>query len=426
MELISIVLKVLCIFLYIFNIAPLLSFFTFCLLQQSARNILSIGNASKPNGIANQISNWYLNLKKHRQAKNSSGLLLHHISEEVALYYAIFIRFIGVNIGQKYTRLNKNSPIPSSDTPVLTFLYPKIAFKQAPASTPTPTPTPTASPHKHDKAKKQEYTRINHNLITKRGFAEHFIFMVYQNDYAHTNQKKDFSSFEVTLQLGNCFRLKVNLNTQILYALSFWIASLWYLPIASIPAAANFSWISILSYPINWFSAQTALFKVSQIGFLFLTYTAAKTEDFLIFFFGHDPKSANSHLMSLDFSGQHILYSVGTILVNIIANGLFFLSLFALSVTPVNLLSLLGTRVSIALVLVTLIDRMYYLAQENGLTNTIPITTCATKREKPDVNLGDTIYLPSTQGFAVPKAISRTIQSLHCATHKLCHPELFA
>lgn len=420
MEPISIVLKVLCISLYIFNIAPLLSFFTFCLLQQSARNVLSIGNASKPNGIANQISNWYLNLKKHRQTKKSSGLLLHDISEEAALYYAIFIRFIGINIGQKYTRQKYNAPIPSSDTPVLTFLYPKTAFKQAPA------PIPTASPHKHDKAKKQESKPTSRSPITKIGFAEHFIFMVYQNDYAETKQKKAFSSFEVTLQLGNCFRLKVNLNTQILYALSFWIASLWYLPIASIPAAANFSWISILSYPINWFSAQTALFKVSQIGFLFLTYTAAKTEDFLIFFFGHDPKSANSHLMSLDFSGQHILYSVGTILVNIIANGLFFLSLFALSVTPVNLLSLLGTRVTIALVLVTLIDRMYYLAQENGMTNTIPITTCATKREKRDVCLDDTIYLPSTQGFAVPKAISRTIQSLHCATHKLCHPELFS
>ena len=112
MEPISIVLKVLCISLYIFNIAPLLSFFTFCLLQQSARNVLSIGNASKPNGIANQISNWYLNLKKHRQTKESSGLLLHDISEEAALYYAIFIRFIGIDIGRKYARPKDNAPIP--------------------------------------------------------------------------------------------------------------------------------------------------------------------------------------------------------------------------------------------------------------------------------------------------------------------------
>lgn len=399
MDFVSLALKVLCIALYIFNIAPLLSFLTFCLLQQSARNVLSIGGATKHDGFAHKISRWYQSFKQPKQSVYNVADAKAH-NEIPSLEQAIFLRFMGIQI--KYKTADKLMTYNQYDAEVLGILNPQVPFNHPSNQTATQSQTPKRSGNP---------SLVKPSLV-KLGFDEHFLFMVrqktYQLDQSPTSKSATFSALEVTFQLGNAFRLKINLNLKLVYALVSWGFILWTLPQNALMLLPSASWSQALLYPLNWYLNQTPAFMLIQALMLVLTLTAICKEDFIMFFIGHDPKSLNSHLMRLDKNG-HLVYSLGTILVNLLVNGLFFFALYCCMLTPVNILSLVSQRTLLAVAAVTALDRAYFLAQRYGLLS-IPTFSRHTRK----------VLRGGNQGFEVPAFLSTPIKILHRNAHSAC------
>lgn len=430
MEFTAIGLKALCISLYIFNVLPLTSFLTFCLLQQSARNVFALGNVTPPTGIAHKIGLWHKSFKKTNQSRYNPNCVItkNNLPPE---YKAVFLRFMGIQLDPELIRPEMYNKLHPELAAVFGVLYPNGVFQAAPPLNDKKVATDHQS---QPKKLPPNLLPTKVSQLVKVGFPEHFIFMVRKNQYTTAKQHlKNITTFELTLQLGNAFRLKVNLNPQLIYSLLCWAIIFWGIPTTPLALGANIGILKTLCSPLFWFVQQAPVFILSHCLMFFLTAFSIRKQDAIMLFLGHDPKSPSSHLMCLHkesydtqrTSESVLVYSLGTILVNILVNAFLFFALHCLAITPVNIISFIGPWTLLGLSILTACDRLYFLAQQNFKFGLKPnIIFCSTLSDATlDATVSDSERqsFASTQGIEVPPKISKYINTVHRAAYKVCH-----
>lgn len=345
------------VFLFIWNIYPRTMFLLFCLLQQSSQTLFGLGEKARPQGNGYH----YEQLTKNLYNPNAQTvidrlkILLEPCNENTDFTHYLSAHFINVlkfqSIYLTYAKLKSHPQLQSYWHGV----YPRDPI--------------------------QTDTSGDQNKLSKSPW--HILFDIGIPDNIHLQIKREDkpkSPIISSLQVGSQYRLRLEHS----------------------PKSALISLISLLLYLLIPITALKYAFIIGLISSLIYP------DNHALLFIGHHPLSFRSYLYTMARDGNPE-YNIGTILMNVLINGVAFYGLYLTGISPVNILPLFSRKVLYAACFITCIDRLYMLLQKFN------ILKHSFQGQRP---LGP--------GIKIPSAISGIILPLHNMTYQLLKTEISA
>lgn len=391
MKYLDTVLKATCIGLYLADLsgtASTVAFGLYCLLQQSSKTQLSFG--AEPSyfiGCTERTKQYEAYIKeKHKGHKGNYSLstITEAILEtqpsskinkfelyNLAKQYRDYLAFKGVRISES----SKPHDLDQSIVYLVFFVHKKTLD--------IPTQFASEIQSTIESTRNATTQELAKPIIYSKGYPRHLQLVICHYESKSGNREDD--GYDVMLQIGNQYKVQARMSQT---------AYMYYAACILLPI--GFSYVLPLQYSFLSF-----IIMLCQASFY---YTP---EDYICVHLGHDPRSSASTLFSVSPDSGNLVYSYGTVSLNIFINLVLFFLLgtrFNCHIITIPLYPLIG------LCLATIYDR-YKLSTSKSYT---PVTLKDT-----DGSIIDQRMIP---GFEIPNPIG-VISKPHSAISALIRSE---
>lgn len=381
------------------HLLSFLNLIVFCLLQQSSATTLTLGKAAynsnfaqRVNAIHQRMTKHYkdfsipnitkaiidtnVDIKDHQKKMNLSQEKLkenHLIGiKTMARYYRYYLKFKNINVSPINQSAIEN--LEEAITYQIFFSFQNTTGFSKNVLEKYSSHCPTSSQSFSLEKALPSYTFL-------KGYPSHFQIKVCY----FPKTKSIPSSWTFMLQVGNQYKLKLQLNSQLL---------------------------AFLCIPLIAIACNVPLITASVFA-LSLVYLKSTHKDFITLHLGHDPRSPRSYLMNVNPETGKIEYAFGEIMLNFLLNLVLFSFL-----GPVNFMSSISPYILLTLLVLTVIDKALIL---NDRSIYCKKNYHVVKNENAKSSAELNIALEKLGGIPLPTNVSKVIRNIHHTTFMLVH-----